>query len=167
MAVVTYALVTLASFLIQEIGLGKMSPLQWAVFLLIALLGNGFFLYLFLTNKNLRFRDPSLTKEQIIFSAIWGLWGVYHFPGARALLIMFYVPAFCFGMLRLTKKEYFHLTCITTGMYATMLLIEYFRGRPGFNWKYEILFAAVFAILFWWLAFFWRVCVGVEEESQK
>ena len=154
MAVITYGLVTFASFLTQQIGLGKMSPSQWAVFILIALLGNGFFLYLFLTNKNLRFKDPSLTKEQIVFSAAWGLWALYHLPMARPLVIMFYVPAFCFGMLRLTKKEYLGVTSIVMGMYGAVLVMEYVTGRPGFDWNYEIFVFALFGILFLWLSFF-------------
>lgn len=154
MAVTTYALVTFASFLTQQIGLGKMSLFQWAVFILLALLGNCFFLCLFLTNKNLRFKDPSLTKEQMIFSAIWGLWAVYHLPMARPLVIMFYVPAFCFGILRLNKREYFLVTSTVMAMYGAILVIECLTGRPGFNWKYEIFVFVLFGILFWWLAFF-------------
>lgn len=67
MAVATYALVTIASFVTQQLGLGRMSLLEWGIFVAIAIVGNAAFLTLFLTGRNLRFRDPSLTREQIVY----------------------------------------------------------------------------------------------------
>lgn len=154
MAIVTYALVTLASLITQQLGLGKMTGWQWGVFVGLGILGNGLFLWLFLSGRNLRFKDPSLTKEQIVFSAFWGLWAVYHLPQARPVVIMFYVPAFCFGMLRLSKREYFCVTAIVMGMYGAVLVLEYLQGRPGFSVAYEIFLFVLFGILFSWLAFF-------------
>ncbi|MGQ9655072.1 MAG: hypothetical protein ACUVXD_13490, partial [Thermodesulfobacteriota bacterium] len=78
MAAGTYALVTLTTFLTQQLGLGRMTATQWAVLLGIALVGNLVFLFIFLKGWNLRFRDPSLTREQIVYSVIWGLLAVYH-----------------------------------------------------------------------------------------
>lgn len=154
MAVVTYALVTLASFITQQLGLGKMSLWQWAVFVGVGLCGNAVFLWLFLSGRNLRFKDPSLTKEQIVFSAFWGLWAVYHLPQARPVVIMFYVPAFCFGMLRLSKKGYFGVTAIVMSMYGALLVLEYVQRRPSFRLEYELFLFVLFGILFSWLAFF-------------
>ena len=69
-ALSTYAVGLLATFLVTCLGLGVMSDAQWATYIGPALLGNGIFFLLFHTNANLRFSDPSLTKEQIIYSAI-------------------------------------------------------------------------------------------------
>lgn len=154
MAGATYALVTLTTFLTQQLGLGRMTAAQWAAFLGIALAGNLGFLLIFLKGWNLRFRDPSLTKEQIVYSAIWGLWGIYHLPQARPVLLVFYVPAFCFGILRLTRGEYLKVTATVMGLYGAVLVLEYAQGRPGFRVAYEIFLFFIFGILFTWLAFF-------------
>lgn len=154
MAAATYALVTLTTFLTQQLGLGRMTAAQWAAFLGIALAGNLAFLLSFLKGWNLRFRDPSLTREQIVFSALWGLWAVYHLPEARPVLLMFYMPAFCFGILGLTRREYLKVTGTVMGCYGAVLLLEYLLGRPGFRVDYELFLFCIFAILLTWLAFF-------------
>lgn len=155
MATGTYALITLTTFLTQQLGLGRMTAAQWAVFLGIALAGNLGFLFIFLRGWNLRFRDPSLTREQIVYSVIWGLWALYHLPQARPVLwVLFYVPAFCFGILRLKRGEYFKVAAILTGLYGGLLVLEYAQGRPGFRVDYELFLFSIFGILFTWLAFF-------------
>jgi len=154
MAMATYALVTLATVLVTHLGLGEMSGRQWATFIGVALLGNGLFFVLFYTNANLRFSDPSLTKEQIVFSALWGMVALYSLPAARPLVLMFYLPAFCFGMLRLTRRQYFGVTACVLGLYAAVLGLEYFQNRQGFKINYEVFLFALFAILLSWFAFF-------------
>lgn len=154
MALATYALVTLATVLVTYLGLGGMSGRQWATFIAVALFGNILFFVLFYTNANLRFSDPSLTKEQIVFSALWGLIALHSLPAARPIVLMFYLPAFCFGMLRLTRRQYFGVTACVLGLYAAVLGLEYFQDRQGFRIDYELFLFALFAILLSWFAFF-------------
>ena len=73
MAMYTYAIVTLAAVLVAWLGLGVMNTVQWAVFIGLALFNNALFFLLFHTNINLRFVDPSLTREQIVLSSLWGM----------------------------------------------------------------------------------------------
>lgn len=154
MASATYGVVTFATFLTQQLGLGRMRPLEWAVFIGIALAWNLLFLVIFLKGWNLRFKDPSLTKEQIVLSAVWGLWSLYHLPNARPIVLTFYVPAFSFGILRLNRAEYLKVTATVMGLYGGMLLLEYFQGRAGFKPGYEMFLFFLFGILFCWMAFF-------------
>jgi len=154
MAAATYGMVILTTLLVQHLGLGRMSAGQWAVFLGLALAGNLAFLSIFLKGWNLRFKDPSLTREQIIFSALWGLWALYHLPQARPIVLIFYVPAFCFGILRLNRSDYLKVAGTVMGLYGGVLVLEYLQGRPGFRLDYELFLFALFGILFYWLAFF-------------
>jgi hypothetical protein len=154
MAVATYALVLLASALVTRLGLGGMGGAHWALFIGFGLFGNSLFLVLFLTNANLRFPDPSLTREQIVFSALWGMMALYFLPKARPIVLMLFLPAFSFGMLRLTRREYFEVVACVMGLYAALLGVEYFTGRRGFNIQYELFLFAVFGMLLSWHAFF-------------
>ncbi|MEJ5378431.1 MAG: hypothetical protein WHX93_17800 [bacterium] len=154
MAAVTYLLAGFACFLTQQLGLGQMSAFQWVVFVAIAIAWNLLFFIIFLNDWNLRFKDPSLTKEQIVLSALWGFWALYHLPEARPIVLTFYVPAFSFGMLRLNRPEYLKVTATVMALYGCLLLLEYFQGRPGFRPSYEIFLFCLFGILFCWLAFF-------------
>ncbi|MEW6532068.1 MAG: hypothetical protein AB1473_14620 [Thermodesulfobacteriota bacterium] len=154
-AVATYAVVTLAVFLlITRLGLGEMTLAEWAIFIGLGLVGNIFFFVLFYTGLNLRFSDPSLTSQQIVYSALWGLIAVYALPEARPMVLMLYLPAFSFGMLRLRRRQYLRVAACVLGLYALLLGLEYLQGRPGFRVQYELFLFVLFGILLMWFAFF-------------
>lgn len=154
MALGTYALVLPATFLVLRFGLGEMSDRLLAGFIGLALLGNGVFFVLFYTNANLRFSDPSLTREQLFFAAMYGLIPLYVLPQARPIVLMFFVIPFSFGMLRLTRRQYLGAMACVMGLYAALLGLEYFQGRPGFRFQYELFLFVFFGIVLTWFAFF-------------
>jgi hypothetical protein len=154
MALATYAFVFLASVLVGRLGLGEMNKAQWVMFIGLALFGNIVFFVLFYTNTNLRFSDPSLTREQIIYSALWGTIPLHALPEARPIVLMFYMPAFSFGMLRLTRKQYLSVVASVLMLYALILALEYFQYPQKFRIRYEIFLFVLFAILLTWFAFF-------------
>ena len=174
MALATYAVVFLATFLATCLGLGVMSGAQWAIYLGLALLGNSIFFLLFRTNLNLRFADPSLTREQILFSAMWGMVAMYALPEARPIVLHFFLPAFSFGMLRLTRRQYLEIVVCVMGFYASLLAWEYFQERQRFKIRYELFLFAVYGILLTWFAFFGGFISNIrrrlrarKEEIQK
>jgi hypothetical protein len=154
MAVATYVLVICATLLTTRLGLGEMTFFQWMIFVGIALIGNIVFFVLFYRGTNLRFSDPSLTREQIVYSAAWGLVPLYALPEARPIVLMFYVPAFSFGILRLTRRQFLSVTACVMGFYALLLAVEYLQARKGFRIQYELFLFVLFGILFTWFAFF-------------
>jgi hypothetical protein len=154
MALSTYAVVTLATLLVTRLGLGEMTTAQWVTFIGLGLLGNTVFFILFYTNSNLRFSDPSLTREQIVYSAFWGMVPLYSLPEARPVVLMFYLPAFSFGMLRLTRRQYLSVAASVMGLYTSILVLEYCQDRQGFRIQYELFLFAIFGILLTWFAIF-------------
>lgn len=91
MALCTYLLVIPATFLAPRLGLGDMNDRLLASFIGLAVFGNGVFFALLYTNVNLRFSDPSLTREQRVFSAMWGMAPLYALPEARPIVLMFVI----------------------------------------------------------------------------
>jgi hypothetical protein len=154
MALTTYGVVTLATALTTKLGLGKLSVTQWLTLIGLALYGNTVFFVLLSSGLNLRFKDPSLTREQILYSAFWGMVILYGLPNARPIVLLFYVPAFSFGMLRLSRRQYLSVAVCVMVMYAIVLIIEYSQNRPGFNIEYELFIYIIFSILMSWFAFF-------------
>ena len=154
MAAATYSVVIAASFLVSRLGLGQMTAAQWVTFIGLGLIGNVVFFLLFYTNVNLRFSDASLTREQIVYSALWGTVPLYALPEARPVVLMFYLPAFSFGMLRLTRPQYLCAAACVMALYASVLGLEYFQGRQGFRPQYELFLYVLFGILMTWFAFF-------------
>jgi protein-S-isoprenylcysteine O-methyltransferase Ste14 len=72
-AVATYVVAILATFLITLLGIGELNVSQWATFIGLCLFGISLFFVLFHTGANLRFSEPSLTREQIVYSSIYGI----------------------------------------------------------------------------------------------
>jgi hypothetical protein len=174
MSLATYVVVILVTVIVTHLGLGRMSGAQWATYIGIALFGNGTFFVLFYTNANLRFSDPSLTREQIVYSALWGMVVLYALPEARPVVLMFYLPAFSFGMLSLTRRQYLVVATCVLGFYATLLGFEYFQDRQGLRIQYELFLFSLFGIVLTWFAFFGGFVSDIrrrlrlqKEEIQK
>ena len=174
MSLATYVVVILVTVIVTHLGLGRMSGAQWATYIGIALFGNGTFFVLFYTNANLRFSDPSLTREQIVYSALWGMVVLYALPEARPVVLMFYLPAVSFGMLSLTRRQYLVVVACVMGPYAALLGLEYFQDRQGFRIQQEFFIFSLFGIVLTWFAFFGGFVSDIrrrlrlqKEEIQK
>ncbi len=154
MSVATYAVAILVTFLITRIGIGELSVAQWATLIGICLLGISLFFILFYTNTNVRFSEPSLTREQIVYSSLYGIVAMYWLPEARPIILLFLLPPFSFGMLSLTLRQYLIVVACVMGLYAGLLIFEYLQGRPGFEIQYQLFLFCLFGILLTWFAVF-------------
>ncbi len=174
MALATYTVVILVTFLVTSLDLGVMNSTQWAIYIALAVFGNGIFFVLFYTDTNLGFSDPSLTREQIFLSALFLMTALYFLPAARPIVLMFYLPAFSFGMLRLTLRQYLIMVACVMGLYASLLGFEYFKDLHEFRIQYELFLFILFGILLTWFAFFGGFISNIrrhlraqKEEIQK
>jgi len=122
---------------------------------------------LFYTNRTLRFSDPSLTREQIVYSALWGMVPLYSLPEARPIVLIFYLPAFSFGMLRLSRIQYLRVVAAVMGLYTSMLVLEYYQNRQGLRIQYELFLLAIFGILLTWFAFFGRFVSSLRRNLRE
>lgn len=167
MALGTYGVVILAALLLSRLGLGTMSAVQWLLFVGLAVLLNAAFFVLFASGANLRFVDPSLTRLQIVASALWGTVPLWALPQARPIVLMFYLPAFSFGMLRFDRRGYFRVVAIILAIYAGLLGLEYATGRAGFRLGYEFFLFALFGLLLSWFAFFGGFVSGLKRRLRE
>ncbi|MBI5551160.1 MAG: hypothetical protein HY911_06585 [Desulfobacterales bacterium] len=154
MAAGTYLVFVLAVSLTTRMGFAHLTGPQWIVIVGSAILINVIFFVIFLTDTNLRFKDPSLTWAQIFISALWGALPTLALAEVRPILLMFYIPAFSFGMLRLNRRQYLTLVTCVMGIYAAILMLEYSHAPAAFQVKYEFLVFAIFGIVLTWFAFF-------------
>jgi hypothetical protein len=164
MALATYGLVIVGSALMVNIGLGTMSVLQWVLYVGVAVLVNVLFYSAFRLNLNLKLRDPSLTREQIVASALWGAIPLWALPDARPIILMLYLPPFSFGMLRFTRRQYLATVPILMGIYAAVLAAERATGRPGFRVDRELFLFVVYGLLLTWFAFFGGFVSALRRE---
>jgi hypothetical protein len=164
MAVATYGVVLLMAPLLARVGDRDPGAVPWLPILGLAALINLAFYALFRSNLNLRFRDPSLTQAQILVSAAWGMLPVYALPEARPLVLMLFVPPFSFGMLRLSRRQYFASVAVVLVLYAGLLAGEYRFGRADFRPAFEVLVFVTFASLLAWIAVFGGFVSDLRRE---
>lgn len=167
MALITYVVVILATFLVTSLGLGEMSAFQWTVYIGLCIIGNSSFFLLFYTNQNLRFADPSLTRAQIIYSALWGMVALYSLPEVRPIVLMFYLPAFSFGMFKLSRKQYSSAVAAVMGAYGALLILERFLVLREFNSQYELFLYVMFGVLLIWFAYFGGSVSNLRRRLQE
>ena len=154
MAAGTYLVFILAILLTTRMGFAYLTGVQWMVIVGSAILINLIFFSIFLTNANLGYKDPSLTWAQIFISALWGALPTFALSEVRPILLMFYIPAFSFGMLRLNRRQYLTLVACVMSIYAAILMLEYGQNPSTFHIKYEFLVFTIFGIVLTWFAFF-------------
>ncbi len=153
LAVFTYIVVSVALLVTDIFGFIRLTPMDWWLFLGLAVLGNLFFAVMIISGYNLRLPDPSMTWLQIFFAGIVNVTVLYAMPEMRSVVLLFFIPAFSFGMLRLPRREYFSVSAWVMLFYGGVLVAEYF-SRPDFAIKYEIFLYIVFGIVLAWFSFF-------------
>ncbi|MBT8339885.1 MAG: response regulator [Desulfatitalea sp.] len=152
--VVAYAIVMVAIYISRFIGMGTLQPRIFLVFLLLAVVANALVFISLKTNFNLRFKDPSLTLAQMIFSCFWGGIPLYLMPDARLVFMLFFLISFCFGIFQLNFADYMKVLGTIFVLYSAVLLVEYTTQRPGFVLSVEIYQLVMFMLLLSWFVFF-------------
>lgn len=154
LSVLTYLVAVVATFLITQLGIGGLSVAQWKVLIGWCVFGLLLFFTLFYTNSNLHFTEPSLTREQIVYSSFYGTLAMYWLPEARPIIFLFVLAPFSFGMLILTFRQFLTVATWLMVIYAGLLLFEYFKEPHNFNVKYQLFLFFLFSLILLWFSFF-------------
>jgi diguanylate cyclase (GGDEF)-like protein len=145
----TSALVIVLFFLLEEIG---MLPLEAAVRASIAIVVlSGFFYMLLITGINLRLKDPSLTTEQIGSAILVLAYVMYHAPDSRGTLMIVYLMALMFGVLKLGTPRMLALAALTFCAHSFIVWLS-FRQSPSFDLRSGFVQLAVLAVVLPWFA---------------
>jgi hypothetical protein len=169
MALGTYVVVILAFVLAQRLGWGHLRAPQWVLMIGSALVGNCIFFLMFVTGMNLHFSDPSLTWLQIAYSSLWGAVPCFALTEVqmRPVFLMFFIPAFSFGILRLNRRQYLGLVAFVMGVYGGMLLLNHARSPAAFQTSYELSVYIIFGIILIWFAFFGGFISGMRQRLRE
>lgn len=141
-----FAAVLFASFWLDLLPL-RLAVLGTAVILALIALFYG----LFRSGLNLRFRDPSLTTEQIGAAILVLAWMTYQAPAARESLSLFYLVALLFGVLRLNTARLLGLALLALAAHAVVMLFSFLRD-PQMNQRAAYTQFVVLLIVLPWFA---------------
>lgn len=95
------------------------------------------FYVVFRSGLNLRFADPSMTTEQVGAAIVFLAYILYHAGPARSSLMLFYLVAMLFGVLRLNAKRLLVLALVAITAHGLVLHATHVRNplldvRPAF-----------------------------------
>ncbi|UFQ98832.1 sensor domain-containing diguanylate cyclase [Pseudomonas wenzhouensis] len=127
MAVATYVMMALVCWfaVINGHSLGTVSTAAW---LSLGVFGSQLvFLWLFLSGRNLRYDDPSLTEAQVLVALAWQPPVLAQFDSARGVMMIFYMLILLFGVFQLTPKVFVRCAIFAFFGFAAMLLFEAYR----------------------------------------
>jgi diguanylate cyclase len=140
--------------LIQMTSDGQVLVGHWFVILFSAVLGNFCFVYLIVSNKNSKLKDPSMTEAQIIFAALWGVLVMLALPENRIIILMMFLPPFLFGSFKLNRKKYLRLAFLVSVIFAIAIICEQYFIRERSNLLYELTVWLSFSCVLLWLSLY-------------
>lgn len=166
MAAATYAMMALVCWFafFNDLFLG---PLSAAVGLTLGVGASQLvFLWLFLSGRNLRFHDPSLTEAQVLVALAWQPLLLAFFDSARGSLMVFYVLILLFGVFQLPPKVFVRCAAFAFFGFAGMALFEAYRMGPG-DPGVALLQVWVLFILLIWLSLFAGYVQAMRQRMRR
>ena len=109
------------------------------------------FFLVFRSGFNLRFADPSLSTEQVGAAIVFLAYIMYHAGPARSPLMLFYLVAMLFGVLRLNAKRLMVLAAVAIVAHGTVLHLTYLRN-PSMDVRAAFTEFGVLVIVLPWFA---------------
>ncbi len=131
MAAFVYVSALVPLYIANELDLVRLSTGgKWLMVSAAAASCFGFY-FLIRFNLNLRFREPSMTFQQVLAAGVWSLiiaWSVEQ--EARLLPVVWLLLAFLFGVYTLRTREYLILSVFILVGYLSLVANEYLQ-EPG------------------------------------
>lgn len=166
MAVMTYAMMALVCWfaVFNDLFIATVSTAAW---LTLGVFGSQLvFLWLFLSGRNLRFADPSLTEAQVLVALAWQPPVLALFDSARGVMMVFYVLILLFGVFQLRPQVFMRCAAFAFLGFAAMVLLEAYRMQlvdPGMAW----LQVWVLFILLVWLCLFSSYVQAMRKRMRQ
>lgn len=122
------------------------------------------FYALFRTGLNQRFRDPSLTTEQILLATLNTALVMLLAEPARTALLPVYVVPFLFGVFRLRTRDFFILGLVVLLIFGSMQYLSRRLGLSAGTLTRELVEFAVVAVVVSWFSVFGGYVNGLRAE---
>ena len=166
MALATYAMMALVCWFAFFAGLFRGS-LATAVGLTLGVFASQLvLLWLFLSGRNLRFEDPSLTEVQVLLALAWQPLLLAFFDSARGSLLAFYVLILLFGVFHLPLRVFVRCAAFAFFGFAGMTLVQAYREQLG-EPSLALLQVGVLFILLVWLCLFTGYLQAMRQRMRQ
>lgn len=102
---------------------------------------------------NKRFKDPSLTLQQMVIATFWTMVILYYADEARGAVLILYMVVFVFGLFKLNLMEFLYLSVFAVFNYTVVIVLLYKNRPDALNSKVDILNLIILAMLLPWFSF--------------
>jgi len=151
-AIFTYLLADGILILYQAWGVFRLSLSETLALFGISFLINLIFIWLIVSNKNLRFKDPSLTIPQMVLAFLFAFAAHYFTNSHRGSYLIFYVFALTFGFFRLNRREFFCLGAYAVVGYTCTMFLLWYTHPQYVDIKFDVLRGFVLVITVLWFS---------------
>jgi len=166
MAVATYALTALLCWVGFFVGLFQASAQTAVLLTLGAAASQLVFLTLFLSRRNLRFADPSLTEAQVLTALTWLTLLLGLFDEGRGSMLVIYVLIMLFGVFQLPPRVFVRCALFAFCGFAALNLYEGYRFQLA-DPRLAIMQACVLAVVLMWLCLFATYAQAMRQRMRQ
>jgi len=131
-----------------------------------SLLIQSVFYNLIKSGANLKFKDPSLTIQQMIPGFLWVTYLLSITQSVRGIVLIFYFVILMFGIFRLTARQYLALSVLALSGYGAIIARDITFNAAEFNLTLNLVQWAVLAILLIWFSYFGHEVHELRNENK-
>ena len=123
----TYGLILLLFWLAVLTGHYRASTASALLGTALVMASQGVLCWMFLSGRNLRLADPSLTEVQVVLGIAWQTWLIALLDQARGSFLVFYVLPLLFGLFHLSRRAYLRCSALIFFCFAGVNLWDGYR----------------------------------------
>ncbi|MGE8359874.1 diguanylate cyclase domain-containing protein [Pseudomonas sp.] len=124
------------------------------------------FLAMFLSGRNLRFRDPSLTEAQVLVGLGWQTVLLAMFGEARGSLLLVYILVLLFGVFQLQPRVFARCAVLAFSGFVGLNLYEVYTYQLA-DPAHAILQACALGIVLVWLSLFASYIQAMRQRMRQ
>ncbi|NQD95938.1 hypothetical protein HP532_25075, partial [Pseudomonas sp. CrR25] len=166
MAAATYALTATLCWVAMLNQLFQASPVATLLLTAVVTVSQLVFLALFLSGRNLRFLDPSLTEPQVLVALTWLTALLALFVEGRGSLLVVYVLILLFGVFQLQPRVFVRCSLFAFFGFVGLNLYEAYTMQlraPGL----ATLQASVLGAVLLWLSLFATYVQAMRQRMRQ
>jgi diguanylate cyclase (GGDEF)-like protein len=167
MTIASYCLGDILVLLYQIWGVLRLSLEKTLMLFGISFALNLVFIYFVLTNRNLKFKDPSMTIPQMVVAAIFTFIVTYFSSSHRGALLLFFVFNLTFGFFKLKRSQFYGFGGFIVIGYAITLLLLWINHPEYMNLKIDILRLLVLFVVVIWFSIIGGHMHNLRKELKK
>lgn len=122
--------------------------------------------WVFVSGRNLRFADPSLTEFQVLLALAWHTWLLANLDQARGIFLVFYPLILMFGLFHLSERVFVRCAVLIFLSFIGLSAWEVFSGK-AVDGPLVALQALTLLVVLCWLCLYARYVQASRQRMRQ